>query len=521
MEVNVRTASSLSVNVLLRCSCVAYYTSFKPHLFVELWLDVIDMLGTAELCALATSCRPLYFLIHCKAPFRVITLFNDNLERTKILSRCPTLLLSARTIRWEASALMYAPRSTTYSAKLFNKASITLRTLLQTLSASTSLVHLTLHHVEVAPAQQKIILALKNLRSLTLICTNFLESDQIFPISRIRSLRIQGGVRVGPTVHILSCMASYLDDLDLYFFNGLADELDEPLSSIGFPIVRRVSFRDVPPLASMRALSSAHVVSYGSNFGIERFKSSQAFPALSKLSAPPSAAAIALIVQVRPVRIYHQHKESGVVYPEHVLGVLQSLKLSRRPLTELRIFIRWNVRGFLQMLASELPALTRLELYIGKHQYNQHTFRNGKIDWAFLTECWPEPQATMGDTNLYHLQVIRVCFAAPRSGDPPTPFPVSPCSTLFGSFINPVCPDLRRAEFIALKDETEMDNIDTQAFEPNECFILGRAALHMEWEERVFGTFDEFNTEPRMRHAQRRGPMAHETHGEWGERIFG
>jgi hypothetical protein len=76
-------------------------------------------------------------------------------------------------------------------------------------------------------------------------------------------------------------------------------------------------------------------------------------------------------------------------------------------------------------------------------------------------------------------------------------FPVRPCKTLFKSFINPVCPDLRRTKFIALTDETEMENIDTRPLESNECFILGRAALHMGWEERGFGTPSALDEDPR------------------------
>lgn len=45
------------------------------------------------------------------------------------------------------------------------------------------------------------------------------------------------------------------------YSNYIADDLDQPPSSIEFPIVRRISFRGVPPLASLRTPSSAHVLS--------------------------------------------------------------------------------------------------------------------------------------------------------------------------------------------------------------------------------------------------------------------
>lgn len=160
----------------------------------------------------------------------------------------------------------------------------------------------------------------------------------------------------------------------------------------------------------------------------ERFRSSRSSqPSRSKLIAPPHTPVIGPIIQVRPVCIYHQHKISGVLFPEHVLGLLQSLKLWSRPLTELRKFICWKDRGFLQILASEILALCRLELYVRRHRYDPHAVRDGKIDWEFLTNSWPESEATVENTKLCHLQVVRVCLALPKARDPPKRFPIDRC----------------------------------------------------------------------------------------------
>ena len=95
----------------------------------------------------------------------------------------------------------------------FSLACICFRFILSSLHNSSSLQTLLLSHVQVAPAHQRLILAIKTLRRLILQYSEFVPTSVTLPSSSITSLSLHG-VEPAATAHVLTLLSNSIETLD-------------------------------------------------------------------------------------------------------------------------------------------------------------------------------------------------------------------------------------------------------------------------------------------------------------------
>ena len=156
-----------------------------------------------------------------------------------------------------------------------------------------------------------------------------------------------------------------------------------------------------------RSISLHHHASLGG-----RFSGEELFPDLEKVTV--SATGVSGIILGRPVRTYHQLNNTPPPDAERIRNLLSALKLSSAAVTEARVFIWWNVSGFLHYLAGHLPLLERPGLHVAGRDDNQHAItEEGKVDWGYLENVWPEAPSDSSEIGscLGSLKDVRICFA--------------------------------------------------------------------------------------------------------------
>jgi hypothetical protein len=480
---------------------------------VEIWLEITQLLSWRSLKSLAQCCSWLDRLVHTKAPFRILVFVDGGKAPTKKHCNHHSLLQSAFCIVWEPSRRS----GRRISDSTFSSGSRSFRLMLSSLSRSTSLRFLSLNHMDIVEAQQIIIFSIPSLRTLELRSAYMLPTTRALPASQITHLILGNPTAGPPTFHLLKHVATSLETLKL---NGL------------YPIDAGIlaGFRDGRVhLLNLRSFVYYYMVYPGSldivsiwqcvgrHASITSLEIStiseilmsqpdpQLLPNLRDLTCDWIVATS--LVPGRPVISYRQ--QLGVAPLNDLPLFIASLAKSQAGIRRAHLFIYYSFTGYLHYVASQLPLLEVLDIFvedalIGQQHLSFTPYINYPVEteermFPSLSGGWIRPPEPDGSLRcLRSLREIRVYVERPRIKNAHVLF-YDKCRVLLENHLMPMCPALETFECRAVQSRSRSLNTPFDEEVPREWEWKVKRKGNGEWEGQMEPPTIAFETLGRTR----------------------